>query len=65
MELIIGVIIVATMIWALWPRRGGLALLRRARLNTRRVLLEDALNYRRQDSPACGATSGHGHDHCE
>ncbi|MCB9265264.1 MAG: metal-dependent transcriptional regulator [Lewinellaceae bacterium] len=44
-SLLIGVAILAVLLWALWPKRGLLALLNRARMNTRRALLEDALKF--------------------
>ncbi|MEM0999044.1 MAG: metal-dependent transcriptional regulator [Bacteroidota bacterium] len=43
--LVIGSALVAVLVWVLWPKRGLLAILQRARLNTERVRLEDALKF--------------------
>ena len=45
LTLLAGALAVALLVWAFWPRHGLLALLNKARLDTRRVLLEDALKF--------------------
>jgi DtxR family Mn-dependent transcriptional regulator len=43
--ILIGVLIVGLLTWFFWPGRGLSAFLNRARMNTRRVQLEDMLKY--------------------
>lgn len=43
--LLIGAGILAALLWALWPKRGLLSLLNKARMNSQRILLEDALKF--------------------
>lgn len=43
--LLIGIGVLLLLTWVLYPRKGLLAMLNRARLNTERVLLEDALKF--------------------
>ncbi len=43
--LLVGAAILLFLLWLVWPRKGGLALLSRIRTNNQRVRLEDALKY--------------------
>ena len=43
--LLLGAAVLAALLWILWPRRGLLSMLKRARMNTRKALLEDALKF--------------------
>lgn len=40
-----GLAVLAVLLWAFWPKRGLIAMLNRARINTRRALLEDTLKF--------------------
>ncbi|MCB0636067.1 MAG: metal-dependent transcriptional regulator [Lewinella sp.] len=44
-SLLLGVLAVALLAWVVWPRRGLLSLLGRARMNRQRVRLEDTLKF--------------------
>lgn len=43
--ILVGILIVGTLTWLFWPKTGVLSVLSRARMSTRRMLLEDALKY--------------------
>ena len=43
--LIIGFILTLLFFWVIWPKKGGLALISKIRINNKRALLEDALKY--------------------
>ncbi|TNE52025.1 MAG: hypothetical protein EP344_15915 [Bacteroidetes bacterium] len=64
--LLTGFLTVVLLVWAFWPKNGLIAVLNRARMNSQRVLLEDALKflydceYKRE---ACGLHSIAGNLH--
>ncbi len=43
--LIIGLVVLAFLLWLFYPNKGGMALIERLKSNNKRVLLEDALKY--------------------
>jgi DtxR family Mn-dependent transcriptional regulator len=43
--LVIGTLVLGLLTWAVWPQKGLLAFLTRMRMNSQRVLLEDALKF--------------------
>ncbi|MCB9316784.1 MAG: metal-dependent transcriptional regulator [Lewinellaceae bacterium] len=45
LSLLAGILVVAALAWVFWPQNGLFALIDRLRMNSRRVLLEDALKY--------------------
>jgi len=43
--LLIGLVVIAVLLWFFWPGKGGMAMIRELRISNERVILEDALKF--------------------